>query len=131
MFTRLIDRNTTIPTSKSQVFSTAADNQTSVEIHVLQGERAMAADDKALGRFILDGRLDGFLVVVRNLVAELLQVLLGGVAERVGGDEREVDLRLLCRGELHLGLLRGLLQALKRHAVLLQVDPLVALELLD
>jgi molecular chaperone DnaK len=55
--TPLIDRNTTIPTSKSQVFSTAADNQTSVEIHVLQGERQMAADNKSLGRFILDGIL--------------------------------------------------------------------------
>ncbi len=53
--TPLIDRNTTIPTSKSQVFSTAADGQTSVEIHVLQGERPMAADNKTLGRFILDG----------------------------------------------------------------------------
>ena len=53
--TPLIERNTTIPTSKSQVFSTAADNQTSVEIHVLQGERPMAADNKSLGKFILDG----------------------------------------------------------------------------
>jgi molecular chaperone DnaK len=53
--TPIIDRNTTIPTSKSQVFSTAADNQTSVEIHVLQGEREFAADNKSLGRFILDG----------------------------------------------------------------------------
>ncbi|WP_134686933.1 molecular chaperone DnaK [Brevibacillus migulae] len=53
VFTRLIERNTTIPTSKSQVFSTAADNQTSVEIHVLQGERQMAADNKTLGRFTL------------------------------------------------------------------------------
>ncbi len=51
--TKMIDRNTTIPTSKSQVFSTYADNQTSVEIHVLQGERAMAGDNKTLGRFIL------------------------------------------------------------------------------
>ncbi len=55
--TPLITRNTTIPTSKSQVFSTAADNQPSVEIHVLQGERAMAQDNKSLGRFILDGIL--------------------------------------------------------------------------
>ncbi len=55
--TPLIQRNTTIPTSKSQVFSTAADNQPSVEIHVLQGERAMANDNKSLGRFILDGIL--------------------------------------------------------------------------
>jgi len=55
VMTPLIPRNTTIPTSKSQIFSTAADNQTSVEIHVLQGERAMAADNKTLGRFILDG----------------------------------------------------------------------------
>jgi molecular chaperone DnaK len=55
--TPLIPRNTTIPTSKSQVFSTAADNQPSVEIHVLQGERAMATDNKSLGRFILDGIL--------------------------------------------------------------------------
>ncbi len=53
--TPLIDRNTTIPTSKSQVFSTAAPNQTQVEINVLQGEREMAADNKSLGRFILDG----------------------------------------------------------------------------
>ena len=53
--TKLIDRNTTIPTSKSQVFSTAADNQPQVEIHVLQGEREMAMDNKSLGRFILDG----------------------------------------------------------------------------
>src|SRR5882724_1216127 len=53
--TPLITRNTTIPTSKSQVFSTAADNQTQVEINVLQGERPMAADNKSLGRFILDG----------------------------------------------------------------------------
>src|SRR5690554_1058688 len=55
VFTKLIDRNTTIPTSKSQIFSTAADNQPSVEIHVLQGERSMAADNKTLGRFHLDG----------------------------------------------------------------------------
>jgi molecular chaperone DnaK len=53
--TPLIERNTTIPTSKSQVFSTAADNQTQVEINILQGERPMAADNKSLGRFILDG----------------------------------------------------------------------------
>jgi molecular chaperone DnaK len=53
--TPLIERNTTIPTSKSQIFSTAAEGQTSVEIHVLQGERPMASDNKTLGRFILDG----------------------------------------------------------------------------
>jgi molecular chaperone DnaK len=53
--TKLVDRNTTIPSSKSQVFSTAADNQTSVEIHIVQGERPMASDNKSLGRFILDG----------------------------------------------------------------------------
>lgn len=53
--TALIDRNTTIPTSKSETFSTAADNQPQVEIHVLQGEREMAADNKSLGRFLLDG----------------------------------------------------------------------------
>lgn len=55
VMTPLIERNTTIPTNKSQIFSTAADSQTSVEIHVLQGERPMAADNKTLGRFILDG----------------------------------------------------------------------------
>lgn len=55
VMTRLIERNSTIPTSKSQVFSTAADNQPQVEIHVLQGEREMAADNRTLGRFILDG----------------------------------------------------------------------------
>ncbi len=53
--TKLIERNTTIPSSKSQIFSTAADNQTSVEIHINQGERPMASDNKSLGRFILDG----------------------------------------------------------------------------
>ena len=55
VFTRLIERNTTIPTKKSQIFSTAADGQTSVEVHVLQGEREMAADNKTLGRFQLTG----------------------------------------------------------------------------
>jgi molecular chaperone DnaK len=53
--TKLVERNTTIPSSKSQTFSTAADNQTSVEIHIVQGERPMASDNKSLGRFILDG----------------------------------------------------------------------------
>ena len=55
VMTRLIDANTTIPTKKSQIFSTAVDNQPSVEIHVLQGERPMAADNKTIGRFHLDG----------------------------------------------------------------------------
>ncbi|HYH74434.1 MAG TPA: molecular chaperone DnaK [Candidatus Saccharimonadales bacterium] len=55
VMTKLIERNTTIPTSKSEVFSTAADNQPQVEVHVLQGERGMANDNKSLGRFILDG----------------------------------------------------------------------------
>jgi molecular chaperone DnaK len=53
--TKLIEKNTTIPTSRSQTFSTAADNQTSVEIHIVQGERAMAIDNKSLGKFILEG----------------------------------------------------------------------------
>jgi len=55
VFTKIIERNKTIPTSKKQVFTTAADSQTSVEIHVLQGERPMASDNKTLGKFILDG----------------------------------------------------------------------------
>lgn len=55
VFTKIIERNTTIPTKKSQIFTTAADGQTSVEIHVLQGERPLAKDNKTLGRFILDG----------------------------------------------------------------------------
>ena len=55
MFTKLIERNTTIPTRKSQIFSTAEDNQPAVDIHVLQGERQMAADNVTLGRFKLDG----------------------------------------------------------------------------
>jgi molecular chaperone DnaK len=55
VFTRLIDRNTTIPTSRSNVFTTAADNQSSVEVHVLQGEREFARDNRTLGRFNLDG----------------------------------------------------------------------------
>jgi molecular chaperone DnaK len=55
VFTPMIEKNTTIPTSKTQIFSTAADTQTSVEVHILQGERPMAADNKTLGRFMLDG----------------------------------------------------------------------------
>jgi molecular chaperone DnaK len=55
VFTKLIERNTTIPTKKAQVFSTAVDNQTSVEVHVLQGERPMAIDNRTIGRFHLDG----------------------------------------------------------------------------
>jgi len=55
VFTRLIERNTTIPAKKSEIFSTAADNQTSVEVHILQGEREMAIDNKSIGRFYLDG----------------------------------------------------------------------------
>jgi molecular chaperone DnaK len=55
VFTKIIDRNTTVPTSKSQIFSTAADGQTSVEIQILQGERAMAKDNKSLGKFLLNG----------------------------------------------------------------------------
>lgn len=55
VFTPMIEKNTTVPTAKSQIFSTAADNQTSVEIHILQGERPMASDNKTLGKFILDG----------------------------------------------------------------------------
>src|SRR5262249_29873654 len=55
VMTRLIERNTTIPTKKSEVFSTAADNQTSVEVHVLQGERPMARDNRTLGKFHLVG----------------------------------------------------------------------------
>jgi molecular chaperone DnaK len=55
VFTKIIEKNTTVPTSKKQIFSTASDNQTSVEIHVLQGEREMAGDNKTLGKFILDG----------------------------------------------------------------------------
>lgn len=55
VFTKIIEKNTTVPTSKSQIFSTAADGQTSVEIHVLQGERAMAKDNKSLGKFLLTG----------------------------------------------------------------------------
>src|SRR5207302_8792346 len=57
VMTVLIPRNTTIPTSKTETFTTAADGQTSVEVHVLQGERPMAAENKSLGRFVLDGIL--------------------------------------------------------------------------
>ena len=55
VMTRLIERNTTIPTKKSEIFSTAEDNQTAVDIHILQGERSMAADNMTLGRFRLEG----------------------------------------------------------------------------
>jgi molecular chaperone DnaK len=55
VFTKIVEKNTTIPVARTQVFSTAADNQTSVEIHILQGERQMASDNKSLGRFMLEG----------------------------------------------------------------------------
>src|SRR5664280_1817014 len=64
--TKLIERNTTVPTSKSEVFSTAADRQPQVEIHVTQGERELAADNKSLGRFTLDG-IAQLLAVCRKL----------------------------------------------------------------
>ena len=60
VMTRLIEANTTIPTTKSQIFSTAAENQPSVEIHVLQGERSMAVDSKTIGRFHQGGSLIAF-----------------------------------------------------------------------
>lgn len=59
VMTKVIERNTTIPTKKSQIFSTAADNQPSVEVHVLQGEREFAKDNKTLGVFHLDGHCPG------------------------------------------------------------------------
>src|SRR5699024_853736 len=68
--TKLIERNTTIPTSHSQIFSTAADNQTAVDIHVLQGEREMAADNKTLGRF----QLTEGLIVCRHFSLALQDV---------------------------------------------------------
>ena len=55
VFTKMIERNTTIPTRRSEIFTTAADNQPEVEVHVLQGERTMAGDNKSLGRFKLPG----------------------------------------------------------------------------
>ena len=88
VFTKLIERNTTIPTKKSQVFSTAADNQTSVEVNVLQGEREMAAYNKSLGRFQLDG-----IAPARRGVPQI-EVLGGDVHDAVGVDvERDLDLR--------------------------------------
>ncbi|GHV54156.1 hypothetical protein FACS1894216_13610 [Synergistales bacterium] len=57
VFTKIIERNTAIPASRSRIFTTATDNQPQVEVHVLQGERAMAADNKSIGKFILDGIL--------------------------------------------------------------------------
>jgi molecular chaperone DnaK len=70
--TKLIERNTTIPTSKSQIFSTAADSQPSVEVHIVQGEREMASDNKSLGRFVLDGIAPGTRAPAKNSTLPLL-----------------------------------------------------------
>ncbi len=93
VFTKIIERNTTIPTSKSQVFSTAIDGQTSVEIHVLQGERAMARDNKSLGKFLLTGILPaprGVPQIEVTFEIDVNGILQVGAQDKATGKEQSV-----------------------------------------
>jgi molecular chaperone DnaK len=104
VFTKIIERNTTIPTSKSQIFSTATDGQTSVEIHVLQGERAMVRDNKSLGRFLLAGIPPAPRGVPQIEVA--FEIDVNGilkVAARDKGTGREQSIRITNTGGLSAG----------------------------
>lgn len=104
VFTKIIERNTTIPTSKSQIFSTATDGQTSVEIHVLQGERAMVRDNKSLGRFLLTGIPPAPRGVPQIEVA--FEIDVNGilkVAARDKGTGREQSIRITNTGGLSAG----------------------------
>ncbi|MEM9541826.1 MAG: molecular chaperone DnaK [Cyanobacteria bacterium P01_E01_bin.42] len=95
VFTKIIDRNTTIPTSKSQVFSTAIDGQTSVEIHVLQGERAMARDNKSLGKFLLTGILPaprGVPQIEVSFEIDVNGILRVGAQDKATGKEQSVSI---------------------------------------
>ena len=101
VFTKIIDRNTTIPTSKAQIFSTAVDGQTSVEIHVLQGERAMSKDNKSLGKFLLSGLLPAPRGVPQIEVA--FEIDVNGilkVAAQDKGTAREQSIRITSTGGL-------------------------------
>jgi molecular chaperone DnaK len=101
VFTKIIDRNTTIPTSKAQIFSTAVDGQISVEIHVLQGERAMSKDNKSLGKFLLDGLLPAPRGVPQIEVA--FEIDVNGilkVAAQDKGTGREQSIRITSTGGL-------------------------------
>ena len=101
VFTKIIDRNTTIPTSKAQIFSTAVDGQTSVEVHVLQGERAMAKDNKSLGKFLLSGIPPAPRGVPQIEVA--FEIDVNGilkVAAQDKGTDREQSIRITSTGGL-------------------------------
>ena len=113
VFTRLIEKNTTIPTSRSQIFSTAADNQTSVEVHVLQGEREFAKDNKTLGRFILDGippALRGIPQVEVSLDIDANGILNVKAKDKASGKEQSI------RIEASTGLSKDEIERMKQDA---------------
>ena len=111
--TKLIERNTTIPTSKTQVFSTAADNQTSVEVHIVQGERSMAADNKSLGRFVLEGippSLRGMPQIEVSLDVDANGILNVRAKDKTTGKEQSI------RIEASTGLSKDDVEKMKRDA---------------
>jgi molecular chaperone DnaK len=119
VFTKIIERNTTIPTSKSQIFSTAMDGQTSVEIHVLQGERAMAKDNKSLGKFLLAGipiAPRGVPQIDVNFEIDVNGILKVAATDR--GTGREQSLRITNTGGLNQGEIERMRQEAEEYAEL-------------
>ncbi len=117
VFTKIIERNTTIPTSKSQIFSTATDGQNSVEIHVLQGERAMARDNKSLGKFLLTGIPPAPRGVPQIEVA--FEIDVNGILKVAATDKgtgREQSIRITNTGGLSAGEVERMRQEAERYA---------------
>ncbi|NEQ65561.1 MAG: molecular chaperone DnaK [Symploca sp. SIO1B1] len=117
VFTKIIERNTTIPTSKSQIFSTATDGQTSVEIHVLQGERAMAKDNKSLGKFLLTGIPPALRGVPQIEVA--FEIDVNGILQVAATDKgtgREQSIRITNTGGLSSSEVERMRQEAEKYA---------------
>ncbi|NET56777.1 MAG: molecular chaperone DnaK [Symploca sp. SIO2E6] len=117
VFTKIIERNTTIPTSKSQIFSTATDGQTSVEIHVLQGERAMAKDNKSLGKFLLTGIPPALRGVPQIEVA--FEIDVNGILQVAATDKgtgREQSIRITNTGGLSSSEIERMRQEAEKYA---------------